>query len=134
MYIWSYTMIYVSMHWCSNGQPSIKAICMFHMWKGIQLMIQMWQDIHNVQWFEATWEKTSGEKSFNCSTSLLSGSFHDFTFTTICKWLFTFVTGKWSLSCSFKVPLQLNVLPHFEQANGFSTVWILSWFSNHHYL
>ena len=61
-------------------------------------------------------------------------SFHDFQITTICKWLVTFGTGKWSLSCSFKVPLQLNVLSHFKQANGFFTVWILSWFSNHNYL
>ena len=66
--------------------------------------------------------------------SLLCGSFHDFQITTICKWLFTFGKGKWSLSCSFKVPLQLNVLSHFKQANDFSPVWILSWFSNHNYL
>ena len=63
--------------------------------------------------------------------SLLCGTFHDFQIT-ICKWLFTFGTGRWSLSCSFKVPLQQNVLSHFEQANSFSTVWNLSWFSNHH--
>ena len=67
-------------------------------------------------------------------TSLLCGSFHDFKITNICKWLVTFGTGKWSLSCSFNVPLQLNVFSHFEQANDFSPVWILSWFSNHNYL
>ena len=66
--------------------------------------------------------------------SLLCGSFHDFQITTICKWQVTFETGKWSLSCSFKVPLQLNVLSHFKQANDFSPVLILSWFSNHHYM
>ena len=43
-------------------------------------------------------------------TSLLCGSFHDFKITTICKWLVTDGTGKWSFSCSFKVPIQLNVL------------------------
>ena len=58
-------------------------------------------------------------------TSLLCGSFHDFQITTICKWLVTFWTGKLSLACSFKVPLQLNVLSHFKQANYFSTVWTI---------
>ena len=67
-------------------------------------------------------------------TSLLCGSFHDFQITTICKWLVTFWTGKWSLACSFKVPLQQSVLSHYGQANGFFTVWILSRFSNHNYL
>ena len=65
--------------------------------------------------------------------SLLCGTFHDFQIT-ICKWLVTFGTGKWSLACCLKVPLQLNVLSHFKQANGFFTVWILSWYSNHNYL
>ena len=67
-------------------------------------------------------------------TSLLCISFHDFKITNICKWLVTFGTGKGSLSWSFNVPLQLNVFSHFEQANDFSLVWILSWFSNHHFL
>ena len=87
-------------------------------------LLNMRQYIYIIKWFDISWK----------NSIQLNGSFHDFQITFICKWLITFGTGKWSLSCSFKVPLQQNVLPHFQQENGFFTVWILSWFSNHYYL
>ena len=33
----------------------------------------------------------------------------------------------WILSCSLRMPLQLNVLSYFQQVNCFSPKWILSW-------
>ena len=38
------------------------------------------------------------------------------------------VSSNCSLLCIFNSPLSLNALSHLEQANGFSTVRILSWF------
>ena len=104
-----------------------------------QLSVNDWSHFEQVSGvLHALWKCHSSWMSFHISNrqmaSLLCGSFQDFQITTICKWLVTFGTSKWSLACSFKVPLQLNVLSHFKQANDFSPVWILSWFSNHNYL
>ena len=104
-----------------------------------QLSVNDWSHFEQVSGvLHALWKCHSSWMSFHISNrqmaSLLCGSFQDFQITTIFKWLVTFGTSKWSLACSFKVPLQLNVLSHFKQANDFSPVWILSWLSNHNYL
>ena len=104
-----------------------------------QISVNDWSHLEQANWvFHALSKCHSSWMSCHISNrqmnSLLSGSFNDFKITNICKWLVTFGTGKWSLSCSFNVPLQLNVFSHFEQANDFSPVWILSWFSNHNVL
>ena len=66
-------------------------------------------------------------------TSLLCGSFHDFQITTTCKWLFTFGTGKWSFHALSKYHSSWKAC-HISNRKMAALLWILSWFSNHHYL